>query len=252
MRKVPPAHALADERDLRLGLHRQLALDLLDDAYDRRPRERGECRPPVAEDPGVAVLIRADRAGEPGVGERSRERVLGRRVARVLEVVLDPVDRRPRLGVLHLEPGHHECSQSVGADDERDRSLGRREREAGVVEDVVRVEEHDPGETRCLRLAEQDVAARAVLRGRDRNGRDHPTSLVPPTCRGREDGRGPKYIQIMSMRNFLIALGVTALFLGILLLAGTAQNEGCLPWKEPITVGGGGTFSESPGTKICR
>jgi len=75
---------------------------------------------------------------------------------------------------------------------------------------------------------------------------------VRPTCRGREDGRGPKYIQTMSMRNFLIAVAITALFLGILLLAGTAQNEGCLPWKEPVTVGGGGTFSETPGTKLCR
>jgi hypothetical protein len=56
----------------------------------------------------------------------------------------------------------------------------------------------------------------------------------------------------MSMRNFFIALAITAVFLGILLLAGTAQNEGCLPWKEPVTVGGGGTFSETPGTKLCR
>ena len=55
----------------------------------------------------------------------------------------------------------------------------------------------------------------------------------------------------MTMRNFFIALVLTALFLGILLLAGTAQNEGCLPWKEPITVGGG-TFSENRGDTICR
>ena len=61
-----------------------------------------------------------------------------------------------------------------------------------------------------------------------------------------------EYIQAMSFRNFLVALAITAVFLGILLLAGTTQNQGCLPWKEPITVGGGGTFSENPGTKICR
>ena len=55
------------------------------------------------------------------------------------------------------------------------------------------------------------------------------------------------------MRNFLVALAITALFLGILLVAATAQNEGCLPWKEPLTVGGtGGAFSENPGTKVCR
>jgi hypothetical protein len=56
----------------------------------------------------------------------------------------------------------------------------------------------------------------------------------------------------MSFRNFLIAAAITAVFLGILLVAGTAQNEGCLPWKEPVVVGGGGTFSENRGTKLCK
>ena len=63
---------------------------------------------------------------------------------------------------------------------------------------------------------------------------------------------GGNTVRVMSMKNFFVALAVTAVFLGILLLAGTAQNEGCLPWKEPVTVGGGGTFSETPGTKLCR
>jgi hypothetical protein len=57
----------------------------------------------------------------------------------------------------------------------------------------------------------------------------------------------------MTLRNFLIAAVLTGLFLGILLLAGTMQNEGCLPWKEPITVGGSGSvFSENRGDTICR
>lgn len=56
----------------------------------------------------------------------------------------------------------------------------------------------------------------------------------------------------MTMKNFFIALAITGLFLGILLVAGTAQNEGCLPWKEPITVGGGGAFSEDRGDTVCR
>jgi hypothetical protein len=57
----------------------------------------------------------------------------------------------------------------------------------------------------------------------------------------------------MTFRNFMIALVLTALFLGILLLAGTMQNEGCLPWKEPITVGGDGSvFSENRGDTVCR
>jgi hypothetical protein len=54
------------------------------------------------------------------------------------------------------------------------------------------------------------------------------------------------------MRKFLVALLLTGLFLGILVVAGTAQNQGCLPWKEPITVGGGGPFSENRGDTICR
>ena len=56
----------------------------------------------------------------------------------------------------------------------------------------------------------------------------------------------------MTTRNFFIALVLTALFLGILFLAGTAQNKGCPPWKEPITVGGGGPFSENRGDTVCR
>ena len=60
------------------------------------------------------------------------------------------------------------------------------------------------------------------------------------------------YIQTMTMKNFFITLAITALFLGILLLAGTMQNEGCLPWKEPVVVGGHGTFSEDRGTKLCK
>lgn len=54
------------------------------------------------------------------------------------------------------------------------------------------------------------------------------------------------------MRKFVITLALVALFALILLVAGTAQNEGCLPWKTPVTVGGGGTFSEQPGTKLCK
>ena len=55
------------------------------------------------------------------------------------------------------------------------------------------------------------------------------------------------------MRNFLIALALTLLFLGVLVVAGTAQNKGCLPWQEPVTVGGGGgVFSEDRGDTMCR
>jgi hypothetical protein len=56
----------------------------------------------------------------------------------------------------------------------------------------------------------------------------------------------------MTMKNFFVALAITGVFLGILLLAGTMQNQGCLPWKTPVTVGGHGTFSEDRGTKLCK
>ena len=57
----------------------------------------------------------------------------------------------------------------------------------------------------------------------------------------------------MTMRNFFIALAITALFLGVLFVAATAQNHGCPPWKEPLTVGGdGGAFSENRGETVCR
>jgi hypothetical protein len=56
----------------------------------------------------------------------------------------------------------------------------------------------------------------------------------------------------MSMKNFFVALGITALFLLIVLVAGMTQNKGCFPWQEAITVGGGGTFSEDRGRTVCR
>ena len=56
----------------------------------------------------------------------------------------------------------------------------------------------------------------------------------------------------MSMRNFFIALAITAVFLGILLLAGTAQNEGCLPWKDAGHRRRRRHVLETPGTKLCK
>jgi hypothetical protein len=56
----------------------------------------------------------------------------------------------------------------------------------------------------------------------------------------------------MSMRNFLTALVITAVFLGILVVAGTAQNQGCLPWKEPIHIGGSAFSDGDRGHTVCR
>ena len=70
MREVPPADALADERDLGLRLDRHLRLDLGRRRGRPRAGELGERRAAVAEDPRVAVLVGPDRPGEPHVGER--------------------------------------------------------------------------------------------------------------------------------------------------------------------------------------
>ena len=45
MREVRPAHALADERDLGIGLDRHLRLDPLGDADDRRPESSDNVGP---------------------------------------------------------------------------------------------------------------------------------------------------------------------------------------------------------------
>ncbi len=67
---------------------------------------------------------------------------------------------------------------------------------------------------------------------------------------GTESGRGSVYIQDMS--RFLIAALVVAIMALVLLVAGTAQNKGCLPWKTAISTGGG-TFSEGDrGRTVCR
>lgn len=54
------------------------------------------------------------------------------------------------------------------------------------------------------------------------------------------------------MRTFFVGLVITAVFAGIVILAGTAQNHGCLPWKTQVTTGGG-VFSEGDrGKTYCR
>ncbi|HUG65518.1 MAG TPA: hypothetical protein VMK83_09900 [Gaiellaceae bacterium] len=53
------------------------------------------------------------------------------------------------------------------------------------------------------------------------------------------------------MKRFLVVLGIAALFGFIVLVAGTAQNQGCLPWQEPVRVGGG-PFSDDRGQRLCR
>lgn len=168
-----PAHALADEHDLRVRLDRHLRLDLLDDADDLGAGQVRERRAAVAEDPRIAVLVGTDPPREPEVGQGSADHVLGARVAGVFEVVLDAIERGARLGMLDLEAWDDERARAVHAEDAGDRPLGRNEREARVVENVGRVEEHDPGETSLACSLEEDVAARAMLVRRDGDRREH-------------------------------------------------------------------------------
>jgi hypothetical protein len=54
------------------------------------------------------------------------------------------------------------------------------------------------------------------------------------------------------MKRFFIALAIAGLMGLLLLVAGTAQNKGCLPWKTAVTTGGG-VFSEGDrGQTFCR
>ena len=69
----------------------------------------------------------------------------------------------------------------------------------------------------------------------------------------RSTGSDRARIYSQGMRKFLIALAIAGVFALILLVAGTAQNQGCLPWKTPVTVGGGSSpFSEDRGSKLCK
>lgn len=54
------------------------------------------------------------------------------------------------------------------------------------------------------------------------------------------------------MGKAFTALAVIAVLIGVLIIAGTAQNHGCLPWKKAVTTGGG-VFSEgNRGHTYCR
>ena len=57
--------------------------------------------------------------------------------------MLDAVEHRLGLGMLHLEARDDEGASPVGSEDERDRALGWGEGEPRVVQDVIGIEEHD-------------------------------------------------------------------------------------------------------------
>jgi len=54
------------------------------------------------------------------------------------------------------------------------------------------------------------------------------------------------------VRKFLIALAIAGLMAMIFLVAGTAQNHGCLPWKQAIHTGGSAFSEGDRGRTVCR
>ncbi len=53
------------------------------------------------------------------------------------------------------------------------------------------------------------------------------------------------------MRKFVIAAVIVAALLMAIMLMGMAQNEGCLPWQEPVGTRGS-PFSGAEDVSVCR
>jgi hypothetical protein len=54
------------------------------------------------------------------------------------------------------------------------------------------------------------------------------------------------------VRKLLIALAIAALMGLLVVVGGTAQNHGCLPWKQAIHVGGSAFSEGDRGRTVCR
>jgi len=165
-----PARALPDQLHLELALAGDQALDERRDRLDAAARDLGERRTGVAEDARVAVLVGADRAADPDVGEhaaKDEHRVLA---PRVLGVGLDPLEGGLRADALDLELGDEDHRVAGGAEREDDRPLGGEEPEVREVADVVLVEEDAAREAASAHVLEQPLAPSLELPGRDADG----------------------------------------------------------------------------------
>jgi hypothetical protein len=54
------------------------------------------------------------------------------------------------------------------------------------------------------------------------------------------------------MKRFLIALLVAGVLALVVLVGGTAQNRGCIPWHTAVTTGGGVMSEGNRGQAYCR
>ena len=162
MRVLAPSRALANERDLGLALAHHQALDERRKRGDRGADDLAQGGPGVAEDAGVAVLIRPGRA-DSHRGQHApqdRHRVLE---ARVLGVRLDPLERRLGTDSLDLELGNEHRLVASQVAHECDRSLGREEHEAREVLDVVLVEQDVAVEPLATAVVEEPLTSRQEL-----------------------------------------------------------------------------------------
>ena len=140
-----------------------------------------ERRPLVAEDPRVAVLVGADRADDPEVGQdagEDRHRVL---VSRVLGVRLDARKGRFRVRALDLELRHEHGRLAAGALRIHDGPLVREEPETREVLDVVGAEEDVARQALIPDVLEQSLPPLAEL-GR-RRCRTQRRRVVPAMSR---------------------------------------------------------------------
>ena len=74
--------------------------------------------------------------------------------------------------------------------------------------------------------------------------------FLPRAREGEESTPFPPYIQ--RMRKMFVALAITALMGLIFLVAGTAQNHGCLPWKQALHTGGSAFSEGDRGHTYCK
>jgi hypothetical protein len=54
-----------------------------------------------------------------------------------------------------------------------------------------------------------------------------------------------------TMRKFLIGAAIVAVLFAAAMLMGMAQNEGCLPWQEPVGTKGS-PFAGTEDARSCR
>ncbi len=163
VRVLAPARALADQLDLGGALAHHHRLDHGRERAHGGRRDLTQRGALIAEDAGVAVLVRADRAAHPELAREPGEdlhRVLD---AGVLRIALDALERRLRAHALDLELGHEHCHLAVCALHVDDGPLGREEAEAREVADVLLVEEDVAAQTPAAHVLEQPPAPRLEL-----------------------------------------------------------------------------------------